>query len=397
MGSGFGMIVFVASTPITIHFFFELIIRQVHASQPVSIIVDGKQASTEFDELEKNFGSALIDFCIPRKNSLNDFVQFPRFLLRMLVLNRFERPITLVSCSPKAALYCAAVNALTVDRIKHIYLIQGTVWVNSGAIMRAIYKLVERFVLFASTHRLSVSRSEIDIRKTHLKHRLPPIDMLGCGAIRGVSRDYFCIDRRLEKTRSFKKALLGAEASNSFVLGFVGRITDEKGIQVILDWYHAVSKVRGDICLLLVGPDEMSAELRSNLTQAQLTFGSRVIRVDYVRDPLPYYSVIDIFLMPSQREGFGISAIEAAAAGCFVIASDVGGLTEALGFGEAGLLVSESQAEAVPKIICEYAEDERKRDRFVCAARNYIKEKYASPIVENRVSDYLLTRHQEVE
>lgn len=391
------MIVFVASTPITIRFFFEAIIRQVYVSQPVSIIVDRKQASTEFDALEKSFGSDVIDFSIPRKNSLKDLVQFPRFVLKMNFFHRVVRPTTLVSCSPKAALYCAAVNVLTGRRIKHIYLIQGTVWVNSGGFMRVVYKLAERFVLFASTNRLSVSRSEINVRKKHLAQRLPPIDLLGCGAIRGVSKSYFCVDRQSEKTRSLKSRLLGCEASDSTVLGFIGRITDEKGIQVILDWYLAVSKLRGDFCLLLVGPDEMSDGLRVNLTQVQETSGAQVIRVGYVRDPLPYYSVIDIFLMPSQREGFGISAIEAAAAGSLVIASDVGGLREALGSGEAGLLVSESQFDTVPEMICGYAEDNQRLDRFVSAARTYIKEKYGSPMVESRVSDYLLAKHQEAQ
>jgi glycosyltransferase involved in cell wall biosynthesis len=59
------------------------------------------------------------------------------------------------------------------------------------------------------------------------------------------------------------------------------------------------------------------------------------------QESLPqYYGEMDIVLMPSRIEGFGLTAIEAMACGCVVVASDVGGLTEVVSDGVCGLLHS---------------------------------------------------------
>jgi len=142
------------------------------------------------------------------------------------------------------------------------------------------------------------------------------------------------------RLRSPVRAELGYDDSD-YVVGFVGRFVREKGI---LDLLKAVRRlgptvVGRQIRLLLVGEGEV--DQRDSLSREELSSwgaGLDLRVVGWRPDPERYYPAMDVFVLPSYREGISRSLMEACAAGVPVIATDIRGNREVVVHGLTGLL-----------------------------------------------------------
>jgi glycosyltransferase involved in cell wall biosynthesis len=137
----------------------------------------------------------------------------------------------------------------------------------------------------------------------------------------------------------------------AFTLGVVSRLEHIKGMDLVIPAFAEARKRFPDVRLLVVG----DGSLRGSMEQQAQELGCADTVTWAGRQPqesLPqYYSRMDIVLMPSRSEGFGLTAIEAMAHGCVVVASDVGGLPEVVSDGVCGLLHrSEDVADMAEKI-----------------------------------------------
>ena len=138
----------------------------------------------------------------------------------------------------------------------------------------------------------------------------------------------------------------------AFTLGVVSRLEHIKGMDLVVPAFAEVRKRFPDVQLLVVG----DGSLRAAMEQQAQELGC-VDAVTWVgrqpQESLPqYYSEMDIVLMPSRSEGFGLTAIEAMACGCVVVASDVGGLPEVVSDGVCGLLHRTEDVHGMAAKIC---------------------------------------------
>ena len=124
----------------------------------------------------------------------------------------------------------------------------------------------------------------------------------------------------------------------AFTLGVVSRLEHIKGMDLVVPAFAEVRKRFPDVQLLVVG----DGSLRAAMEQQAMALGCDDAVTWAGRQPQEelsqYYSRMDIVLMPSRSEGFGLTAIEAMAHGCVVVASDIGGLPEVVRDGVCGLL-----------------------------------------------------------
>lgn len=140
---------------------------------------------------------------------------------------------------------------------------------------------------------------------------------------------------RLSDTDALRKFL---ELRRGPVLGIVGRLAEQKGHAVLLQAMPEVLKTFPEAVLLIIGdgPERESLEEKSNsygLADHVVWLGSKT-----QEEVFRLYGIIDIFVMPSLYEGFGLTAAEAMAAGLPVVASDVEGLREVVDDKETGYL-----------------------------------------------------------
>lgn len=174
---------------------------------------------------------------------------------------------------------------------------------------------------------------------------------------------------------------------------FVGRLEPLKGVDNL---FRAVASLEdpAKITLNVVGGDENSLEKarlqtlasRMKLTQSVNFIGS------VTQDELPYhYNAADVCVLPSHYESFGLAALEAAACGRPVVASDVGGLPTIVKSGATGYLVPAKQSDVMAERLCELLDDDVMRVRMGAAARIH-----AEMLSWDRSTDALLDSYRKL-
>lgn len=129
------------------------------------------------------------------------------------------------------------------------------------------------------------------------------------------------------------------------LLFFVGRITPEKGLHILLRAMPHILRHFPDVRLLVAGKN---SEKMASLVQ-ELRIGHAVHLLGFISDETRncLYNLVDAAVFPSLYEPFGIVALEAMAAGCNVIASDVGGLSEVVHHMHNGLTIIANNPQSI--------------------------------------------------
>jgi glycosyltransferase involved in cell wall biosynthesis len=161
------------------------------------------------------------------------------------------------------------------------------------------------------------------------------------------------------------------------VIGFAGELREKKGLRSLLSAYAQVNKKK-PATLLIVGDIRAGAdkqifeELKLSHPEAQIVVTGFVSHTD-----LPaYYSLMDIFVQPSLRDGLPNALLEAMACEKAVIGASVGGILDAVTDCENGRLVSTNNANELASTINEVLSDESLRMKLGSAARQTIMNKF---------------------
>ena len=136
-----------------------------------------------------------------------------------------------------------------------------------------------------------------------------------------------------------------------FVIGSAGRLSPEKGFDVLIDAAALVVKRCNHIGFVLFGDGEMADELKQQLKE--LGLNSRFILAGFTGDLDLYMPHFHLFVQSSHTEGLPNVLMESLAAGVPVIATNVGGTAEVLEQGRFGQLIPPANASILAKHICQ--------------------------------------------
>jgi glycosyltransferase involved in cell wall biosynthesis len=125
----------------------------------------------------------------------------------------------------------------------------------------------------------------------------------------------------------------------------VARLFTQKGISDLIAAFDSISTVFPEAELYLVGegPERKKFERQAAATNCS----TRIQFVGFVRDPQPYLTQADVFVLASHSDPFPLVIPEAREAGCAIVATDVDGIPEGLDNGRAGILVPPSDPPAL--------------------------------------------------
>jgi L-malate glycosyltransferase len=163
--------------------------------------------------------------------------------------------------------------------------------------------------------------------------------------------------------RAVARRLLNLDEGR-FIIGQIGAFTHEKGQDVAIDAVVSLSAELPGIQLVLAGEGKLLASLRAKASGAPVSFPG------FVDDRPSFYAALDLLIMPSRSEAWGLAALEAMAQGVPVIASNTGGLAEIIQDGVNGRLVPSGDAQALAEAIRRAAIRGDERERWIQRGRD---------------------------
>lgn len=198
----------------------------------------------------------------------------------------------------------------------------------------------------------------------------------------GISMRRF-VDDRAGEHRSRVRRELGI-APDAVAVISVGRLVAEKGFNELL---AASASVRGPHELVIVGPDdvEKADALPQDLLDSARRRGVRFLgHRDDIEDLLPAF---DLFVLASYREGVPRAAMEAAACGLPIVATDIRGCRQVVEDEVSGLLVPRAEVDPLAKAMDRLVTDDELRRQFGKAARAKAEAEFDERDVIRRLFD----------
>lgn len=161
-------------------------------------------------------------------------------------------------------------------------------------------------------------------------------------------------------------------------VGFAKRLHPVSGPDILLKAFqYARDRCKRELLLRIAGSGPMENQLKQEAAQLGLAdsveWGGWVGTAEGLRD---FYHSIDIFVMPSRRESFGVSAVEASATGLPVIASRFGGIPEIVVHGETGFLVDPDDIDGFGEAIVTLSENGDLRRQMGVKARARAEDRF---------------------
>ena len=262
----------------------------------------------------------------------------------------------------------------------------GQIWMNRTGLSRMFFKTIDRFTVWVNTHLLVDGRSQQKylIENGILKEGQSGI--IANAAICGVDVNKFRPDADKRKE---ERAKLGLKDSD-VVFIFMGRMNREKGVYELLEAFNRLAWEHEDAKLLLIGnnegvPDEVFK------SYPNIVYGENLICYGYTKTPYYALQAGDVLCLPSYREGFGISVIEASAVTLPVIVSDIYGLRDAFDDGKTGLKCKPRDVDSLYEVMKTLYIDKDLRVSLGRAGRERVKDLFSMELVSNAWLDYFKT------
>ena len=302
-------------------------------------------------------------------------------LWRLICLFHKEKPVMVHSMTPKAGLLCMMAAWFTRVPVR-VHTFTGLVFPTSKGLKRTVLKLTDTITCACASHVISEGEGvKNDLLKNGITRKTPRV--LGYGNVRGIDIGFY--DRRPEVMALAKPI----RKDDVFTFLFVGRIVGDKGVNELC---HAIDILSGTlpVRLLLVGLFEEEIDPISPASKAIIERNDAIQFVDFKSgdELLAYYAASDCFVLPSYREGFPNTVIEAGAMGLPSIVTDINGSREIIIQGENGVIVPPRDADALYKAMLDMVKDRNRRERMAGNARKMIVSRYEQGYVRKCLYDY---------
>lgn len=260
-----------------------------------------------------------------------------------------------------------------------IYTLFGLRLETTTGLKRLLLSITER-VACACAHRVicvspSLRQRAIDLKLVSAEKTV----VLGSGSVRGIDVARFSPDAVQAAPKRGLATRLGI-SGDAPVIGFIGRLTRDKGIRELLAAFSQLRAKWPTIRLLLVGDLEDGDPVGAMVRQ-QMETDPGIVRVGFVAETTPYYALMDILVLPTYREGLGYAPLEAQACGIPVVTTSATGAVDSVVDGVTGFHVPVGDCEALADRIDQLLSDPELRARMGQRGRERVVQEFRHEVV----------------
>jgi glycosyltransferase involved in cell wall biosynthesis len=277
-----------------------------------------------------------------------------RSFMEIWLLLRKVKPAICNSGTPKAGLLVGL--AAWLNRVPYrVYTLRGLRLETAKGLKKMILTIAEKVACF-SAHKVVCVSASLRERAIALRLVAPSKTiLLGVGSSNGVDASRFePTPERLALAAALRQRL--DILPDQPVIGFAGRFTRDKGLPELVAAFQLIRKELQEAVLLLIGnfeegdgvPDETRDAIEKQTGIRHVKFTSQIEQ---------YYLVMNVFVLPTHREGFPNTVLEAQAAGLPVVTTNATGAVDSIEDGITGVLTPVGDADRLSKAVLQLLSD----------------------------------------
>jgi|694.fasta_scaffold120914_2 glycosyltransferase involved in cell wall biosynthesis len=367
-------IVLVSTTASTVRAFMLCHIKKL--SRNYNLFIFCKDAFSLKKKVPENV--SLININFSRKpNLINDFKTF-LFLTYLIIKNK---PILTISISPKAGFLTSLSSFIT--RVSYrIHWFTGQVWITKKGLARVFFKIIDKTIFLLSKHVFVDSYSQRNFLISNNIISKNKSSVLLNGSVGGVNLRKFKYNRYYRNLKRRKLQI----PKEDFVFLYLGRINKDKGV---VDLINAFKNIQGHnkTSLVLVGPieDQSIEKLIKNNNK-------KIIYAGTTSTPEKWFSVGDIFCLPSYREGFGSVIIEAGSCSLPSLGSNIYGINDAIIKNQTGFLHKVGNIPDIQRKMLFVIRNKKLLKSYGQRARKRVKKNFEENLISKKLLEFINSR-----
>lgn len=175
------------------------------------------------------------------------------------------------------------------------------------------------------------------------------------------------------------------------VIGCVARLVPSKGYEYLISALALIKKKMPHIKCFIIGTGDEEYIRMLQQSVEKMSLSANVIFTGFVKDIYPYLSAMDVFVMATLAEGFGIAFAEAMAVGKPVVGTSVGGVPEVIQDGVTGFVVPPRDPPKLADRVLELLNNSILRERMGNAGHKRIRERFTLDFSGKRLEELYLT------
>jgi glycosyltransferase involved in cell wall biosynthesis len=301
-------------------------------------------------------------------------------LFRLWRLLRYLKPDLVEFSTPKAGLL-GTLAARLCGIPRRVYMLRGLKLETTTGLKRRVLLTAERLaaraahVVICNSHSLRAEAIALGVAPA------AKMKVLGAGSSNGVDM------KRFSPGKGDVREQYGLPV-DAYVVGFVGRLTCDKGVPELIEAFEAILKAEPRAHLLLVGWFDAAEDLLGKDVRSRIESHPQIHLTGFVEVTAEYYRAMDVMVLPTWREGFPNVVLEAASTGIPVITTICTGSRDSVVPEVTGLLIPPGYPEAISEAVLKLLRDPERRVRMGQAARAWVLEHFIEEQVLRRTATY---------
>jgi len=307
-------------------------------------------------------------------------------LLKLYFIFRENRFDIVQYSTPKASLL-GSIAAFAARIPVRIYILWGLYYTSQTGLKRRLLKLFEKNICLFSNLIIPIAHEMVQFVETEKLAKAAKCTVMLNGSACGVDLKKFDPDKCRNQGGEIRNNL--HIPPGGIVIGTVARLTGDKGINELVSAFNQLALQMDNIFLLIVGSQEEKDRLLPDIEKL-IHHHPRIFPVGRQINVPAYYAAMDIFCLPTYREGFGEVNLEAQAMGLPAVSTNVIGPRESIDNGVTGFLVEPRNTHALLAPLTKLIKDSELRKYMGNQAKQRVIKMFNRPDMINAVVNHRL-------